>query len=180
MCAAELSRTLLPSYATQHLPPSLLISTPRLGPSAPLASPPTPGSIPTLPSSLIVVDVSNNQLSALSPSLPASLDTFLAPFNALAGTIPPLPWTLKGISLEKNQLTGSLPGFQPVPISPAAAAGVRRRLARKLTQEQVAVGQVRVGDRGGEGGHVSVLSQMGFVSHVYGLGMVMDQSLDAG
>lgn len=105
-------------------PNTLTLNHPR-----PRHRPSPAGPLPTLPSSLLVLNVSGNQLDSLPPSLPASLEIMDASFNALTGPIPPLPFNLSVIALEANQLTGPLPALQP-----EQAGSSRRRLTRKLLQ----------------------------------------------
>ena len=69
------------------------------------------GTIPPLPPSLQILDLSKNSLTEAIPVLPATLTTINLANNQLKGAIPVFPPSLTYANLSFNQLKGSIPSL---------------------------------------------------------------------
>jgi len=69
------------------------------------------GTIPSLPSTLTYLDLSQNDLTGTIPSFPLGLYLINLTQNSLSGTIPSLPRLLNYLYLSQNSLSGTIPPF---------------------------------------------------------------------
>jgi hypothetical protein len=116
-----------------------------------------PGSIPALPQTLRMFNVSSNSLTALPSVLPSSLKVLDASFNSLGGTIPPLNFNLIHLNLQDNELEGALPAFLPRDNAAPTnniTAGRKLLWKQKITIDAMEVRRLRVARARSPGGGV--------------------------